>query len=254
MREMEFIRKYLLTGLLTALLLLVSIGAAHAQQPRVKILPLGDSISAASKYKVSYRYPLWQKLVDAGYNVEFVGSQTTEGKIVRSWDAYKGKPFPSANEAHSGFRTDQVLNGIPKYTVGLNGWIRKYVPDIALIHLGTNDLYQKQTPESTRDELQGIVLKLRQRNPRIKVLLAQIVPLPTKHSTQVPRYNQLVAQLARKLDQPNSPVMAVDMFTGYSIATDMYAHDPIHPSPAGEQKLADRWFKALMNPRYLGAQ
>jgi len=83
------------------------------KQPLIKILPLGDSITCASKYKVSYRYPLWKHLVDANKKVEFVGSQFSKGNGGRvSWETYKDLPFTPANECHSGWRADQILNGL----------------------------------------------------------------------------------------------------------------------------------------------
>ena len=39
-------------------------------------MPLGDSITEGGPFFV-YRYPLMQKLLAAGYKVEYVGSKTT---------------------------------------------------------------------------------------------------------------------------------------------------------------------------------
>lgn len=223
----------------------------HANTQPIKILPLGDSITGASKYKTSYRYPLWQQLIDAGYNIEFIGSQLKEGNHGRVWKPYKNIPFPESNESHSGWRADQILNGLNQQVQGLKTWIHSYTPDIALIHLGTNDMYQSQTPESTRDEIEQIIKILRAKNPQVKVLVAQIIPLPMPKNQNVPRLNQLLAQLAQTLNQPQSPVMSVDMYTGYSLNTDMQK-DRIHPNANGEVKMAQRWFTALMSPQMLG--
>lgn len=230
------------------LLLLLSlsspiIGCSTASK-KIKILPLGDSITCASKYKVSYRYPLWKHFVDAGKEVEFVGSQKLEGNYGRiAWPKYKGLTFPPVNEAHAGWRTDQILEGLPDGTKGLSTWLSGYQVDIALIHLGTNDLYQRQTPESTRDELEQIIIQLRNHNPHIKVLLASLLPMG-KGATHVPQLNQLIIQLVSKLNQDDSPVVNVDMYSGFSIDSDLQK-DKIHPNVRGEEKMAKRWFDAL---------
>jgi len=222
---------------------------SHADQvvpsPLIKILPLGDSITCASKYKLSYRYPLWKHLVDANKQIEFVGSQFYKGNGGRvGWETYKDLPFTPANEGHSGWRADQILNGLENgKEKGLNTWLSSYSPDIALIHLGTNDMYQKQTPESTRDEIEQIITKLRGNNPTVKVLLASVIPMRTDAS--IVRLNQLLAQLALKLNQPSSPVVSVDMYTGFSLEADMQT-DKIHPNASGEKKMAKRWFDALI--------
>jgi len=45
--------------------------SAHAQV--VKILPLGDSWTDGVGHHVSDRYDLWFDLIDAGFDVDFVG-------------------------------------------------------------------------------------------------------------------------------------------------------------------------------------
>ena len=105
--------------LLVSLTLVLST-ASYANAPRVKILPLGDSISCASTQKLSYRYPLWKSLVDKGKPFAFVGSQLQKGNGGRHWQHYKGRHFPRANEGHSGWRADQILKGLDgAYNVAL---------------------------------------------------------------------------------------------------------------------------------------
>lgn len=216
----------------------------------IKILPLGDSITCASKYKVSYRYPLWKQLLDAGKKMKFIGSQTEKGNGGREWKTYKNNRFPPANEGHSGWRADQILNGLENGEHGLNNWLVNYNPDIVLIHLGTNDLHQKQTPESTRDDIHNIIKKLRSKNPRIKVILAEIIPL--QENNNVIRLNQLLAKLAKQINKSNSPVISVDMYSGFNLKTDMQK-DHIHPNANGEKKMAQNWFNALMKKQMLGS-
>ena len=233
--------------LVSGILLLSFFNGTNASP--IKILPLGDSITCASKYKVSYRYPLWKMLVDAGEKVEFVGSQTLKGNGSREWDTYKNLPFPAKNEGHSGWRADQILNGLRNGEKGLSKWLESSNPDIVLLHLGTNDTHQKQTPESTRDDIHEIIKMLRDKNPRIKIVLAQIIPVSTIPT--VPYLNKLLAQLADTVSEPNSPVISVDMHTGFNINTDMQK-DKIHPNAKGEIKMAQHWFKALMTTQMLG--
>lgn len=238
--------KNLLTIALTLSLSLST--TSFANSTTIKILPLGDSITCASPYKLSYRYPLWQHLIDAGKNVEFIGSQKQTGNGNRQWDTYKNKTFSEGNECHSGWRTDQILEGLPNGEVGIKQWLKAYSPDIALIHLGTNDIHQKQTPASTVDELEQVIQTLRTKNPRIKVLLAKIIPLRT--GPEIPRLNQLIARLTKKITTPQSPVVIVDMYSGFSINMHMQK-DKIHPNAEGEKKMAKRWFDALIKHKFL---
>ncbi len=231
-------------------LFFINISCADSNLQKIKILPLGDSITCASKYKVSYRYPLWKQLIDAGKQVKFIGSQTKKGNGGREWNSYKNSAFPASNEGHSGWRADQILNGLENGEKGLNDWLLNYKPDIALIHLGTNDLYQKQSPESTRDDIHNIIKKLRSKNHKIKIILAEIIPL--RKNAKVAQLNQLIAALAKEISQPNSPVISTDMYTGFNLETDMQK-DKIHPNANGEIKMAQHWFNALLDKKILGS-
>src|SRR4051794_17302252 len=45
------------------------------------IMPLGDSITEAQTGNASYRYWLWNSLADAGYTLDFVGSEQPPGIV-----------------------------------------------------------------------------------------------------------------------------------------------------------------------------
>ncbi|HIO92542.1 MAG TPA: cellulose-binding protein [Leucothrix mucor] len=232
--------------IITAVLILfLSLSISSFAKPKaIKILPLGDSITCASPYKLSYRYPLWKHLVDAEKNIEFIGSQKQKSNGYRKWENYKNHKFSEANECHSGWRADRILHRAS----GIDQWLKTYTPDIALIHLGTNDMYQNQTPVSTVDEIKKIITKLRGKNPRIKILVAKIIPLYT--NPLVPRLNQLISELTKTITTSQSPVAIVDMYSGFSISTYMQK-DKIHPNAKGEELMAKRWFDALMKNNFL---
>jgi len=58
----------------------------------VKILNLGDSWTQDFGNHVSYRYDLWFKLMDAGFDVDFVGNQrnTADGPSLDLYPEYLG--------------------------------------------------------------------------------------------------------------------------------------------------------------------
>jgi hypothetical protein len=51
-------------------------------------------------------------------------------------------------------------------------------------------------------------------------------------------------QIAAELDNPGARVVLVDQYTGFD-AGSMLQPDGTHPTPAGEQLMADRWHAAL---------
>ena len=50
-----------------------------AAPPPIRVLPLGDSITYGYPVPGGYRLPLYQLLTNAGYNVDFTGTQTDNG-------------------------------------------------------------------------------------------------------------------------------------------------------------------------------
>lgn len=198
----------------------------------VRIMPLGDSITQGNMTHGSYRRGLWMRLQQAGYPVDFVGStQQQFGGFLLPND------FDRDHEGHWGWRVDEILPQI-------EAWSRRAQPDIVLVHLGTNDLANRQSIESTVGELRSLIQTLRRVNPRIKVLLAQIIPLWGSEA-EFQQFNLQVGLLARQLNTSSSPVIAVDQFSGFDPILGQDTYDGCHPNEAGETKIADRWFAAL---------
>jgi lysophospholipase L1-like esterase len=191
-------------------------------------MPLGDSITESSKGRNSYRYYLWHLLIDNGFHVDFVGSQRGVGG---------GPPansdFDMDHEGHAGWRADEILNHI-------HDWATAASPDVVLLHIGTNDVCQRQSVPSTVSDISGIIDVLRTVNPRIRILLAQLI-----NSSNCPPAAldaRLPALVADKNSQV-SPIVLVDQFSGFDPATMTY--DGTHPNAAGDSRMADRWFEQL---------
>ena len=204
----------------------------NAQSASYRVMPLGDSITQGDFARNSYRRPLWQLLQGGGYaNVDFVGSLTTNF----GGDA-PNPDFDLNHEGHWGWRADQIAGQI------LN-WANTAQPDIVLMHLGSNDLFQGQSVSSTISDLGLIIDRLRQSNPDVIVLFAKLIPHNNGGAPSVTPLNNEIAILAAAKNTAQSPVIVVDQFTGFDAATD--THDDVHPNTAGEQKMADRWYQAL---------
>jgi acyl-CoA thioesterase I len=57
--------------------------------------------------------------------------------------------------------------------------------------------------------------------------------------------NTQIEQLANQINTSESPVIVVDQFTDFDPRQGQDTYDGCHPSEAGENKMADRWFAAL---------
>jgi hypothetical protein len=202
--------------------------ALQQSSATIKIMPLGDSITESSKGQNSYRFYLWHSLIDKGYHPNFVGSKEGVGN---------GPPaspdFDMDHEGHSGWRADEILNHI-------QGWGTSTSPDVVLLHIGTNDICQDQSVGSTVADIGGIIDVLRTVNPRIRVLLAQLID-----SSECPpaALNAKLPALVHDKNSMESPIILVDHYSGFDPATMTY--DGTHPNANGDSHMADRWFEKL---------
>ena len=217
------------------------------ERPTLRIMPLGNSITSATDGGASFRYWLWHDLIDAGHDVDFVGSMQ---------GVYNGVPrfpdFDQDHEGHWGWRIDEIIWG-ESGTPGnpdferLETWAATFDPHIALIHLGTNDLIQPDDGNVPLAilELTQVIDILRNQNPNIAIVLAQIIPTTVFGNHLIPQLNGQIAGLAVQGNTPESPLVLVNQWLDFIANVDTY--DGIHPNEQGEIKMSDKWFDALVN-------
>ncbi len=223
-----------------ALLLIVS--ACGDASTSLTIMPIGDSITSGETGWSTYRCYLDGMLRDAGVSFDFVGRQSAPYRT-----GQYGCPvvFDQDHEGWWGYTVDQVIDS------GVTASVEDLQPDVALIHLGTNDLYYSQGPTSTAEELESFITGLQAVSPDITILVAQIIPcnpgpVPeygTKCSEETPAFNDLLASFTG-LSTDESSVIVVDMETDFSL-NDL--RDKWHPTDAGDEIMAGRWMKALQD-------
>ncbi|WP_299551683.1 GDSL-type esterase/lipase family protein [Seonamhaeicola sp.] len=202
------------------------------------ILVLGNSITEGS----DYRYLLWKQLVDAGYKHHFVGNRLGAAD---DYPMYKGLRFSNRHQGVSGITTVEVAQQMDAWMKAL-----KAVPDMALIHLGTNDaevvFEGKATMEEVTSSMRAIIGALRRKNPKMTIYLAQIIPLNTEFPKQnklVPQINANWAALATELQTDDSQIILVDCHNGFELGD---LGDAWHPNEQGSAKMAQRFAKAIL--------
>ncbi len=203
---------------------------ADLERP-ITIMPLGDSITHASRETGNYRCKLWNMLEDIG-TFEFVGSM--QGLV----HGGQGEYCDIDHEGHAGWTSDQVLELI-------TGDYKDYSADIVLIHLGTNDLAADQSEGSTVYEISKVIEKLRSQNQLLVTFVAGIIPNYLEDNQyQTIELNRRILNMANSLTTVQNPVIYVDQFSDFTEG-DMV--DRLHPNDAGAEKLAHNWFIALEN-------
>ncbi|NOX46072.1 MAG: hypothetical protein GXO89_03735 [Chlorobi bacterium] len=217
-------------------------------------MPIGNSITQLDNQHYSYRYKLWKKLIDDGVDFDFVGSMTDHYNCgTPTFPDYNGHTFDTGHEGHWGWRCDEIINGGNssncKGTGHLSTWLGSYTPDIALIHLGTNDMVQGQSVSGTINELKDIINILRADNPNVIILLAKLIPanesLYPTWASRIPLLNAEIPSIATDMQDENSPIVIVDQFSGFDPTTDTF--DGVHTNSLGEEKMAQKWFDAIQS-------
>jgi lysophospholipase L1-like esterase len=207
---------------------------------RVRIMPLGDSITLGfgdETDRGGYRGPLYEMLAGAGFDVEFVGSESN-GAI----------PHPR-HEGQSGWFAEQIRDSV-------YSWLDTYPADIVLLHIGTNNIIHDgkapaimATIAQVLDEIDRFAVTS---HIAVIVVLAQLIhhgdPL-APHSAENLALNRSIAAMAagriaagRRLVVANfEPTLSypVDYLLG-----DM-GPDHVHPNAGGYRKMAPVWFDAL---------
>jgi len=223
-----------LAALLVAVMFAVARPAQSATAP-VRIMPLGDSITAGPG---CWRAILWHDLQTAGYsNIDFVGSVADGG-------CNYGYTYDGDNEGHGGYAATGIAdqNQLPPWLAAAN-------PDIVLMHLGTNDMWGGTIATSTiLAAYTKLVGQMRANNPNMKILVAQIIPMnPPSCATcaaSVVALDNAIPGWAAGLTTAQSPIIVVDQWTGFDATADT-AGDGVHPNDSGFAKMAARWYPPL---------
>lgn len=213
-------------------MLLFEAEISNPSSESVKIMPLGDSTTTGSPGSVGYRKKLYLDLINSGFNVDFVGSQSA------------GSGFDADHEGH-GWQTasyfNSQLNGPTGYLLSANP------PDIILYHIGTNSLvgtdivaYALAANETLR-----IIYEY---DPDITVIVAKIILTnDSARNTRTHNYNLLLEEYANYWSDNGYSIIVVDMEN--ALVPELYPAgdlaDIVHPATSGYEKMADVWYNAL---------
>jgi lysophospholipase L1-like esterase len=235
------------------------------------VLLLGDSITHGDRLTDSYRYSLWKDFIDADVDFNFVGSQDSFRKSTRVAPDYMGQTFPNIHEGHWGWAAESIING--KSTTApeegkLSDWVQTYDADLALIHLGTNDLKAQNNNnnkvEVTADYMEQIVTLLQADNPNVTIIIAQIIPYHNGEPNselytveelaeingRINDFNGVMASEAPGWATASSRVYVVNQHDDPNSPGDplpvSYYFDFVHlDNDEGSPLMADRWFDAI---------
>lgn len=184
-------------GFCVSLWLLLSVGLAYANDAKPKIVILGDSLSAGYQLDQGEGFPerLQAALKDEGLDVEIIGAgvsgDTTSGGLARlDWSVPEG--------------TDGVI-----------------------LELGANDALRGLPPKTSRDNLEKMIQRLKERG--IEVFLAGMLAPPNMGEVYEKEFNSIFPELSEKYNLMLYPFFLDGVLT----KPELLLADGIHPNAKG---------------------
>jgi len=203
--------KFFLTIVVTALVFGQSADAARPDSARVPtILVFGDSLSDGFGLRRSEAYPslLTEKLRAAGLTYEVTNASasggTTEGGLRR-----------------------------------LGPQLRRHI-DVFVLELGINDVFRGVPLEQIRSNLQEIIDRVREKNPRTKMVVVGM-QLPDAGNDYLSAFGQMFAEIANK----NNAALVPSLLEGVAGDPGLNLPDRVHPNAAGHRILAENVWRVL---------
>ena len=239
-----FVRVFL--SLVTILLLgacgsLVDTGDSSASPDgsATTIMPLGASRVEGNRPEFeSFRYELWKRLVENGWDFDFVGTRADEAEYAE----FGGFSFDVDHQGTSGWTSGQILEE-------LGGWLSETgAPDVVLLSSpGGNDALEGLPFDEAVANVTAVIGRIQEANPNVTIVVEQMAPAATEVMTGdlagfIEQMQREVLVIANDQTTDSSRIIAVDMFTGFG--DDLLADD-VHYNERGAMFIADKYYAVL---------
>ena len=200
---------------------------------KLVVYPVGDSITWGATVAGGYRSPLYQKLTAAGYDVDMVGSTTSfSDQVLR--DAGE-----EHHDGHGGWTILQIDQQIER-------WLQLFeVPDVILIHIGTNDFGSGNSNTNAINQLDNLMTKIALATPTSHMIVTNLLERDGSANTYIQtEFNPFIIDKIFRQLSLGRKVSFLDMRAAVPLS-DM--PDGLHPNLDGLTKMADAYFGAIQN-------
>jgi acyl-CoA thioesterase-1 len=175
--------------------------------------------------------------------VLFLGTSLTAGLGLDPAQAY---PARIAERMRAAGLPHRVVNaGVSGETAAAArrrlDWLLQQRVDVLVIETGANDALRGQDPDATRADVQAIVDRARQARPAPRLLLLGMQAPPNLGRPYAERFRAIYPDLARKNDIALVPFL----LDGVAGVPSLNQPDGVHPTAAGQERLAENVWPAL---------
>lgn len=180
---------------------------------------------------------------DAAKSILFLGTSLTAGLGLDPEDAYPnliqrkidsaGIPFEVINAGVSGETSAGLLRRLD--------WLLQRPLDIVVIETGANDGLRGVPVDAMVSNLQRIIGRIREAQPRTVIALMQMEAMPNMGSAYTVAFRDAFPELARR----NNVTLFPFLLDGVAGNRELNQGDGIHPNEAGERIVAENVWRAL---------
>lgn len=140
----------------------------------------------------------------------------------------------------------EVINGGSSGETSAGGlrridWTLQRDIDIMVLELGGNDGLRGIDLNSTKENLQQIIDKVKAKNPDVEIILAGMQVPPNLGQDYTKQFETIYPELAEENDLPLIP-MIMDKIGGNQ---ELMQSDGLHPTPEGHEVIADTVWEVL---------
>jgi acyl-CoA thioesterase I len=197
--------------LFTAIIIIVSFTITEAQEGTKVIMFYGNSLTAGM-----------------GLDPELAFPNLIQNKINKTHKDYL--------VVNAGLSGETSAGGLTRID-----WVLQRKIDIFVLELGANDGLRGLPLESTRQNLQDIIEKVRQKYPEVKILLAGMMVPPNMGADYTSEFMKIYPELAKI----NKAGLIPFLLDGVAGNPDLNLPDGIHPNADGHQIVSDNVWKVL---------
>lgn len=220
---------------------------------KLRVMPLGDSITDGFSTVGGYRTSLCNLLKDNGYseNVDFVGP---------NWG---GDGYDPQHAGYSGYSIDNIPqeSSISGQRTGISSFIdwlmTEYPADVVMMQIGTNDILSYYDLDNIGTRLESLVDTVLTYIPDNGMLYLATIPYMDASNTLyisstyftvesmdecVDAYNLAIREIAAEKAAEGKNIRLADV-NGVLTKSDLY--DGVHPTADGYAKMGSFWYEKL---------
>jgi len=191
-------------------MLLVLAGTSFVSAEPFRIVGFGDSLMAGYQLETGAGFPerLQKALQDRGFDISV---------------------------ANAGVSGDTTSGGLSRLD-----WSVPDDTDLVILELGANDMLRGIKPEVTEQNLEKIILRLKERG--IRILLVGMYAAPNLGADFIARFDAIYPRLAEKHDLPLVPFFLEGVITESALLLE----DGMHPNAEGVNRMVETVLPTLL--------